>query len=351
MKRFTAFATGLACAGAILTGLAGARAQTPNPAQTATPEWIIPEILAAAKAEGQLTVYSSTNEQEGLPLWKIFEEATGIKVNYVRAADAQLMGRIAIEARSGQQSWDIINTPTANQLPDAVMAQFDPPLAKAVMPAARDPNRRWYGVYANYNAPAYNTNLVKKEDLPKTYEEFLTKKEWVGRVAIEGTDNEWMNAMFAHYGEEKGRKLIGDLASTLKIVVLDGHLAAARAVAAGEYAVALNNYVMLTNNMKLSGAPTDFWALNPTALFFGQVAVNAKAPHSKAALLGANFLLSKDAQVFAAKTGRIPTRPDVASNPPDVVTRLEAAKVLPYSLSGDQIKASQRTFDELFKKR
>ena len=339
MRRFT-FA---ACVVAGLLATATAQAQQP--------EWAMPDILAAAKAEGQVTVYSSTNEQEGLPLWKLFEDATGIKVNYVRAADAALMGKIAIEARSGQQSWDVINTPTANQLPEAVMAQFDPPLAKAVMASARDPNRRWYGVYANYNSPAYNTNLVKAEDLPKTYEDFLKKTDWVGKVAIEGTDNEWMNAIFAHYGEAKGKKLISDLVSTLKVVVLDGHLAAARAVAAGEYAVALNNYTMLTINMKLSGAPTDFWAMDPVALFFGQVAVNAKAPHPKAALLAANFMLSKEAQAFAAKTGRIPTRPDVPSNPPDVVSRLEKAKVLPYSLSGDQIKSSQRTFDELFKKR
>jgi iron(III) transport system substrate-binding protein len=326
-------------------------ASNPARAQNAAHPWLTPDLAEAAKAEGQLTVYSSTNEQEGLPLWKIFEDATGVKVNYVRAADAALMGKIALEARSGQQSWDLINTPTANQLPSAVMAQFDPPEARNIMDSARDPARRWYGVYANYNSPAYNTNLVKKEDLPKTYEGFLAKKEWVGRVAIEGTDNEWMNAMFAHYGADKGRKLIEDIVSTLKVVVLDGHLAAARQVASGEYTVALNNYTMLTNNMKLSGAPTDFWAMDPVALFFGQVAINSKAPHAKAALLGANFMLSAEAQAFAAKTGRIPTRADTPANPPDVVARLTSAKVLPYSLSGDQIKSSQKLFDEIFKKR
>lgn len=331
---------------ALLAATAPVRAQAP-----ATPSWIIPEILAAAKAEGQITVYSSTNEQEGLPLWKMFEEATGIKVNYQRAADAQLMGRIAIEARTNQNTWDLINTPTANQMPASLMLPFDPPEARNVMASARDPERRWYGVYANYNSPAYNSNLVKKEDLPKTYEEFLARKEWVGRVVIEGTDNEWMNAMFAHYGEAKGRKLIEDIVSTLKVVVLDGHLAAARQVASGEYAVALNNYTMLTNNIKISGAPTDFWAMDPVALFFGQVAVNVRAPHPKAALLAANFMLSQQAQSFAAKTGRIPTRADVTPNPPDVVTRLSAAKILPYALSGDQLKSSQKTFDELFKKR
>ena len=88
MRRFT-FA---ACVVAGLLATATAQAQQP--------EWAMPDILAAAKAEGQVTVYSSTNEQEGLPLWKLFEDATGIKVNYVRAADAALMGKIAIEARS-----------------------------------------------------------------------------------------------------------------------------------------------------------------------------------------------------------------------------------------------------------
>jgi len=34
-----------------------------------------------------------------------------------------------------------------------------------------------------------------------------------------------------------------------------------------------------------------------------------------------------------------------------VVARLEKAKVLPYALSGDQVKASQKLFDEIFKKR
>ena len=44
------------------------------------------------------------------------------------------------------------------------------------MPQARDPKRRWYGVYANYNTPAYNTNHVKESELPKTWEEFAEKK-------------------------------------------------------------------------------------------------------------------------------------------------------------------------------
>ena len=196
--------------------------------------WFDPAVLAAAKAEGELIVYSSTNEQEGLPLFKIFEEATGIKVSYVRGNDTSLMARMAMEFRASQKAWDILQTTTLNKVPPQQLAPFDPSEAKAILPEARDPGRRWYGLYANYNAPAYNTNLVKASDLPKTYDEFIQHKEWAGRVAIDGTDNEWLKALFEHYGEQKATQVVKDIVTTLKPIVTDGHLAMARATGAGE---------------------------------------------------------------------------------------------------------------------
>ena len=65
-------------------------------------------LLAAAKKEGSVVVYTSTNEREGLPLFKIFEDATGIKVHYIRAGDGMLVSRSLIEARAGQSSFDVI---------------------------------------------------------------------------------------------------------------------------------------------------------------------------------------------------------------------------------------------------
>src|SRR5438552_1034985 len=87
------------------------------------------------------------------------------------------MGRIAMEFRASQKAWDILQTTTLNKVPPQQLAPFDPSEAKAILPEARDPGRRWYGLYANYNAPAYNTNLVKASDLPKTYDEFIQHKE------------------------------------------------------------------------------------------------------------------------------------------------------------------------------
>jgi iron(III) transport system substrate-binding protein len=313
--------------------------------------WIDPDLLKAAQAEGSLTVYSSTNEQEGLPLWKIFEDATGLKVNYIRGADGPLMGRIAVEYRTGQQTWDVLQTTTLNKVLPEMLAAFDPSEAKNIIPEARDPGRRWYGVYANYNTPSYNTQHVKASDLPQSYEEFVKHKEWAGKIAIDNSDNEWVKGIMLHYGEEKGTKLIKDIVTNLNPVVTDGHLAMARSVGSGEYWIALNQYLMLTMNVKLAGSPTDFWALDPVVLIFGQIGVNLKAPHPNAARLGANFMLSKESQEFLTKFGRIPTRSDVPSNPPDVLETLKKKKIMTVLLSPEEEKKWQKTFQTLFKER
>jgi iron(III) transport system substrate-binding protein len=322
-----------------------------SPAAAQTQSWMVPDLLQAAKAEGTLTVYSSMNEQEGLPLWKKFEEATGIKTEYVRASDNALITRTALERRAQQRSWDVVVSTVVNRLPQDYLLPIDPPQAKEIKAQARDPNRRWYGVYANYNAPAYNTKLVKEADLPKTYEEFLNHKEWAGKIAIDVTDSQWLSAIFSYYGEERGRKLISDIVKTLKPVLVDGHLALARAVGGGEYMVALNNYASLTSNVKLAGGDTDYWVLEPVALFFGQVGVNTLAPHPNAAKLAANYLLSKEGQEMLPRAGRLPVRADVTPNPPDSFTRLESKEVILVQFAGDDEKKWLKTFQDLFKPR
>jgi len=332
---------------ALALGLAPAHGQ----GAPASHPWLDPTLLAAAKAEGALTVYSSTNEQEGLPLFKIFEEATGIKVEYVRASDSVLTSRMTIEFRANQKSFDIVQMTTINKLPPPMLAQYEPPEANNIIPEARDPGKRWFGVYANYNAPAYNTQKVKASDLPKSYEEFGRRKEWAGQVAIDGTDNEWLKALFDYYGDQKATQVVKDIVATLKPVLTDGHLAMARATGAGEYALSLNNYVNLTNNVKLGGAPIEVFALDPVALFFGQVAVNSKAPHPNAAKLAANFMLSQECQQFLAKFGRLPTRGDVEENPPGTVAMLRQKKVITTLFTPEEERVWQRRFTELFRPR
>ena len=323
----------------------------PAAAQTAKPSWLDPTLLEDARKEGSVVIYSTTNEEEGLPLWKLFEDATGIKVNYVRASDSQLLGRVLIENRASQHSWDVMQTANVNKIPPEFLLDPDLSEGKALVPQAVAADHRWYGVYANYNSPAYNPKYVKTEDLPQSYEDFLKHKEWAGKVAIDGTDDAWMTAILLHYGEEKGTQLLRDIISTLHPVPIDGHLAVARAVGSGEYWIALNNYVNLTVNVKLQGASSEFWTMDPVALFFGQIGVAKLAPHPKAALLAANFSISQEAQTFLAKFGRIPTRSDVVPNPPDVLDTIKPRKIVTVLLSTEEDRRRIKQFNDLFKPR
>jgi len=314
--------------------------------------WLDPKLLEAAKAEGgEMTIYSDTNEGEGLPLWKLFTEATGIKVNYVRGADPPLMARMVLEFRANQKSWDVAQLGTIDKIPPQLLLQFDPPEAKNISPDARDPGKRWYGLYANYNSPGYNTQHVKDAELPKTYEDFAQHKEWAGHVAIDATDSEWLWAMYQYYGEDKAAKIVKDIVAAVSPVITDGHLAMARSVGSGEYWVALNNYVNLTMNVKLAGGPIDYFALDPVALTYGAVGISVKAPHPNTALLAANFLLSKECETFLAKFGRIPTRADVESNPPGIVAAINKKKVITVLLTPEEEHKWQQRFNDLFKGR
>src|SRR5262249_60874772 len=94
--------------------------------------------------------------------------------------------------------------------------------------------------------------------------------------------------------------------------------------------------------------PTDYWALDPVALFFGQVGISPNAPHPTAARLAANFMLSQECQAFLAKFGRLPTRADVQSTPPGVVDHLKTKKVITVLLSPAEEKTWHRPFDAIF---
>ncbi len=311
------------------------------------PAWLDQKLLEAAKPEGTLVIYSAINEEEGLPTWKLFEDATGLKVEYIRGSDAQMVSRILIESRGDKPSWDVLSSTAVHKLPQQLLAPIDPPEAAHIIPEARDPNHRWYGIGANYDVPSYNTKLVKAGELPQSYEELAKRADWAGHVANNETDAEWLAALVSFYGEAKARALIGTLAAALRPAMISGHLQLARAVGGGEYWASLNNYVSLTLNVRLSGAPIDFWPLEPIGLFFHEIGANAKAPHPNAARLAVNFMLSQEGQRKTTTWGRLPVRGDVETNPPGVLDAFRGKTVIPITLAGEAEKKADGLYKEL----
>jgi ABC-type Fe3+ transport system substrate-binding protein len=91
--------------------------------------------------------------------------------------------------------------------------------------------------------------------------------------------------------------------------------------------------------------------MEPVTLFFGQSGVAAKAPHPNAAKLAQNFMVSQEAQQFLTKFGRLPTRPDVETNPKGVLEPVLKAKVSTVLLDADEEKKWSRIFKEIFRPR
>ena len=341
---------------ALRLGLASTAALAlPRPAKAQTPAaatWLDPTRLAAAKAEGAvLVVYSSINEQEGLPAWKYFEDATGIKVNYVRGSDVNLISKVMIEARTQQKSWDIMISTGTGRLPQDLLVPFEPAEAVAFPEHAKDKARRWYGLHATYNAPSFNSTLVRAEQMPASYGEFAARKEWAGRIAIDATDTQWLGGMIKHYGEGPARKLLSEIAANLRPVLTEGHLNLARQVGAGEFMVTLNNYVSLTTNVKQAGGPSEFWLLDPAVLFFEQLGISVRSPHPKTALFAADFLMSRDGQQQTTKWGRTPVRRDVVPTPADLFTLVDRRKVIAVTPTGEEDRQMKKIFDEIFRGR
>ena len=321
-------------------------------AQAGKPDWLVDDaLLAAAQKEGNLVVYTTTNEGEALPMWKLFTDATGVKVQVIRSSDSAILGRVMVEARARQKSWDVVQTANVQKFPAQFLEAYEPPEARHLDADARDKDKRWYGVYANYNTPAYNTKQVDAANLPKSYEELAGRADLRGKCVIDDTDTVWLAVMFDHYGEKKAREILTQMAKTLQPAVQDGHLALARSVAAGEYAVILNNYLNLTLNVKMAGGATDFWVLDPVALFYGQVGIAANAPNPNAAKLAVNFQISRQAQTHLAKFGRLPTRGDVETNPKGVLDALKGVKVVSKLLSAEDEKKWAGVFKEIFRAR
>src|SRR5258708_27932214 len=88
--------------------------------------WLDPALLAAAKKEGSVTLFSANTEEVVLPQMQDFEAKTGLKTDYIRGADSALLARIKVENMAGKQSWDVISIQEAEAMPREWRAQFRP---------------------------------------------------------------------------------------------------------------------------------------------------------------------------------------------------------------------------------
>jgi iron(III) transport system substrate-binding protein len=266
------------------------------------------KLVAGAKKEGQVVLYSTMTVQDGRALGAAFEKKYGIKLMHWRGSAEKIVQRALAEARSGHDGADVFETSSHRMealYRERLLEDFYSPAFQELSPAAFPRGHRQY-VAARFAffVLGYNTKLVKPGELPNSYEDLLHPR-WTGRLAIESTDVLWFAALTKAMGEERGLAYFRRLAA-MKPTLRNGHILAAQLVASGEIPLLVTAYNNNMETLKKAGAPVDWKPLAPA---FGQasaigLAKDSRRPH--AALLFTEFLLSRDGQEFFKAVNRVP---------------------------------------------
>src|SRR5205807_10318714 len=133
-----------------------------------------------------------------------------------------------------------------------------------IIPAAKQPHGEWVGTRLNVYALAYNTKAVKKDELPKRYED-LADPRWKGRLGIEADDSEWLAGLAAQFGEAHVVELFKNIVQKNGISLLRRHRLGTQLVVAGEELLAPTVYNYKVDQYKDDGATVDGFVIGQAA--------------------------------------------------------------------------------------
>ncbi|NBQ06406.1 MAG: extracellular solute-binding protein [Betaproteobacteria bacterium] len=271
-------------------------------------------LAEGAKKEGVVSIYTSMPQDDMAALTTAFEAKYGVKAKVWRSGSEKILQRGLLEAKASRFEVDVFetNSPEMEVLSrEKVLIAGNSPFLNELIPQAIPAHKEWIATRLNIFTCAYNTKLVKKEELPKTYQDLLDPK-WKGKLSVEADDSDWLAETVMKMGEEKGIALFKEIARKNAVSVRKGHTLLSNLVASGEVPMALTVYNYKIEQMKNSGAPVDWFALDPTIARPNANGVARNAPHPHAALLFQDFELT-EGQVILGKRDFIPTSTKVPS--------------------------------------
>jgi iron(III) transport system substrate-binding protein len=302
------------------------------------------QLIEGAKKEGSLTLYETIPIEYIRVITAGFEKKYGVKVNFWRASSESVLQRVLTEARGNQPSFDVvesISTPMEAMHRENILQQIKSPVLNELQPWAVPPHHEWAATLLYIYVQAYNTDKVKKEDLPKTYTDLLDPK-WKGMLSMEASDDEWFSEVVKEMGEQKGKKFFRDLTIVNGLQLRTGHSLLNNLVGAGDVPLALTVYNSDPNNLKKKGAPIDWFVIAPAIAIPNGIGVSRKAPHPYAAVLFYEYMMSEEAQQVLAKVGGY-----VTSQKKIPMTFNKPFKVLDPATLLDEFNQSNDMFDEV----
>jgi iron(III) transport system substrate-binding protein len=273
-------------------------------------------IEAAAKNEGTLTIYTTFAEKDQPALIGPFEAKYGVKVVVWRAGTDKVLQRSIAEAAAKKYNVDVIHfgSPEMEALSrEKILQAVRSPVHKDLQPGSVPPHREWAATLLSVWVQAYNTKLVRKQDLPKTYADLLDPK-WKGKLGIEAKNEDWFASVVdVMGGGEKGLGFFRDLVAKNGVSPRAGHTLLNNMVIAGEVPLALDIYNYMPEQARRKGAPIDWFALEPAIARSNAIGIARRAPHPNAALLFYEYMLGAEGQRVLVKMDYVPSNTRVAS--------------------------------------
>ena len=262
-----------------------------------------PELVAAAQAEGELTVYGSCEEPYLAAAAKNFEKEFGIKVSYLRLSTGEVQAKITEE--KGNPSADVwfggTNDPYNESAKLGLLMAYEAKNAKNLAsPMYRDADGYWYGIYKGILGFMVNTEELKRLNLeaPKGWDDLLKPeykdKIWLSNPNTAGTAKLVINTLVQLKGHDEAMKYFVELDKNIAQYTKSGS-GPSKKVGIGECVIGigflhdgitqiLDGYDNISLVIPASGTSFEIGA---TAIFKG-------AKHPNAAKLWIEFALSPD---------------------------------------------------------
>ena len=288
---------------------AGAAFSTRVMAAAPPPEAVTPALIEAAKKEGKVIYYTSTDLPVAEKLAKAFEaKYPGIAVRVERTGAERVFQRIGQEYSSNIHAVDVVNSSDAAHFivwkRDGILAPYVPEeVAKSYPAEHKDPDGQFASFRVWLSIIAYNTNLVKADDAPKSFADLLDPK-WKGKIvkAHPGYSGTIMTATY-QMQRDLGWSFFEKLAAQ-NIMQVQSSADPPKRLALGERAVMADGNEYNIFQIKEKGGPVqEVYATEGSPLIVGPTGMFKAAPNPNAAKLFCAYSFTPECQQLIIDVG------------------------------------------------
>ena len=281
--------------------LAGSALSTRVLAAAPPPEPVTQALIDAAKKEGQVNYYTSTDLPVAEKVAKAFEaKYPGIAVRVERSGAERVFQRIGQEYASNIHAVDVVNSSDAAHFivwkRDGILAPYVPEDVARYPAEHRDVDGQFASFRVWLSIIAYNTNLVKPEDAPKSFADLLDPK-WKGKIvkAHPGYSGTIMTATY-QMQRDLGWSYFEKLAKQ-NIMQVQSSADPPKKLDLGERAVMADGNEYNIFQLKEAGRPVEpVYATEGSPLIIGPNGIFKSSPNPNAARLFQSFCLGREAQ-------------------------------------------------------